>query len=860
MMSTAKNQRTPNILLRQARELRSWSQSYVAQAVDTNAYTVSRWESGTNFPSSSYRIKLCKLFERSAIELGLVRQNLGSISVEGTKADTALTIFDSAIPHLPSPALVGRKKLLVHLKRVLTAEQAAQTLALKGLPGVGKTALAVTLAHDKDVRAAFTGGILWAGLGDQPNVAHLLSRWGKLLGLTSAQTEKLTTVEAMTKALRRVIGTRPMLIVLDDAWSIEVIVALQIGGPRCTYLVTTRQAEVALHVAGNATITVLELSVHKGVTLLTQVAPACKSILNDVQKLVRAVGGLPLALILMGGYIQAETHNLQQRRLLQAVGRLSSAEERLSLAQPLDPTAGLSSIPVGTSFSLQAVIDLSNRHLSEEARSTLRLLAVFPPKPNTFQEDAALAVCATSTNALDELTDAGLVESQGQGYYTLHQTIADYAKTVNDMSNEAREAAKKRMVAFFIQFVVAHCQHYTLLEHEAQNITTALDLAYEQENFSAFARGVNAFAIFWIARGQHSNAEKYLYTAQCIAESIDDARSLAITGIHLARMAELRGEFRYADVIYESRLAAARQSKDVEVISALLTCWSELMIHRGEHSRAKPYLAESMTLARSLHQRSLMAGLFKSLGEVAYAHGEYQAANDHYEEGLQLARANEDSETISALLQNLGAYAVSQHNYRLAHQRYEEGLFYARSIKHQERISALLMNQGFLAIQEHDYALAKKLSYECLELAYEGESRFRIASVLQNLGIIETLQGHYVCATQYFNASYEIACDIKHAWVANETLCEWGELHLKRGEWTFAADKFKRALKAARTMETPELIAIALFGLARAAAGRAEYEQAYRLGKESFELYEKMRDPRDKVVNEWLKRMPPPPH
>ncbi len=453
---------------------------------------------------------------------------------------------------------------------------------------------------------------------------------------------------------------------------------------------------------------------------------------------------------------------------------------------------------------------------------------------------------------LDELIDAGLVESQGQGYYTLHQTIADYAKTVHDMSKAARDAAKERMIAFFVSFAEIHFQQYALLESEARNIATALDFAYEQENFSAFLNGVNAFADFWIVRSQHSTAEKYLYRAQDIAESIGDVRNLALTSVHLARIAELHGELKHANTIYEHGLEAARRSEDDEVICILLTRWSALMVHRSESLRAKPYLAEGMKLASSLQNKSLMARLFKSLGEVAYVHGKYQQRTAYYEEGLRLARACEDNEIISALLQNMGACAVHQHNYQLAHQRFAEGLLHAKSIKHQERISALLMNQGMLAIQEQNYALAKKLSIECLEIAYENKSRFRMASVLQNLGIIETQQAHYVLATQYFNASYEIACDIEHAWVAHETLCEWGELHLKLHEESFASDKFARVLKAARAMEAPELIATALFGLARAAAGRGEYEQAKGWGRESFELYERMGNPRRGEVEGWL--------
>ena len=52
----------PNILLREARELRGWTQKYVAQQIGADRYYLSRWEHGTAFPNAHYRQKLGALF------------------------------------------------------------------------------------------------------------------------------------------------------------------------------------------------------------------------------------------------------------------------------------------------------------------------------------------------------------------------------------------------------------------------------------------------------------------------------------------------------------------------------------------------------------------------------------------------------------------------------------------------------------------------------------------------------------------------------------------------------------------------------------------------------------------------------
>ncbi|MCB0336812.1 MAG: ATP-binding protein, partial [Bdellovibrionales bacterium] len=66
-----------------------------------------------------------------------------------------------------SHSLIGRGNLLRKLRhRLLTGKH----LVLSGMPGVGKTALAIELANDLFVRKHFHDGVLWARLGRKANV------------------------------------------------------------------------------------------------------------------------------------------------------------------------------------------------------------------------------------------------------------------------------------------------------------------------------------------------------------------------------------------------------------------------------------------------------------------------------------------------------------------------------------------------------------------------------------------------------------------------------------------------------------------------------------------------------------------
>lgn len=64
--------RRPNRRLRHEREARGWSQAYVARQLGADANIVSCWESGERKPGPYYHQKLCALFGKSAVELGLL--------------------------------------------------------------------------------------------------------------------------------------------------------------------------------------------------------------------------------------------------------------------------------------------------------------------------------------------------------------------------------------------------------------------------------------------------------------------------------------------------------------------------------------------------------------------------------------------------------------------------------------------------------------------------------------------------------------------------------------------------------------------------------------------------------------------
>src|SRR5581483_5482747 len=224
----------PRLRLTEARTQRGLSQQDVAERIGTTHVNVSRWERGVTKPSPYFRRKLSALFGNTEQELDLLpgqAQGMAPTGASTTPASEAL--YDPAIPLLPAIPLIGRDEDLARLKQRLRAGGSIALTALNGLPGVGKTALSIALAHDPEIRAHFRDGVLWAALGPNPNMPGLLSRWGTLLGVSANQMATLNNYEAWARALRSAIGSRTMLLVIDDAWELEEALTFKVGGPNC---------------------------------------------------------------------------------------------------------------------------------------------------------------------------------------------------------------------------------------------------------------------------------------------------------------------------------------------------------------------------------------------------------------------------------------------------------------------------------------------------------------------------------------------------------------------------------------------------------------------------------------------------
>ena len=581
--------------------------------------TISDWERGKNAPPERFVVlKLIQvLHEHKGIQTVAEANELleagDHYALTRTEKKTlGLEVINLAPQQLRK--LYGRETILKQIKKRLST---GQRVALYGLPGVGKTSLATTIAHNKAILSDFPDGVLWLGLGSKPNLLGELINLGKVLHISTDELGQQTNPRQCARLISQVIGDSRRLIVIDDVWEAQILGFLQeISGENCATLLTTRFAPLAHQFVSNSlyVFSIPELDVETGVTLLTSITPhAVQREPKTSRTLIEAVGGLPLGIVLMGSYLQAHRH--KPHYLSWLLDALQTAQERLALSQVPEDIHHYPSLSSDVPLSLYAMISLSYEALPKKAQHMLRAAAVLPPKPNTFSHETAVTLADAHPATLITLESYSLLEEAGVGRYQLHQVIADYGRLQNP-TEQAR--FHKKAAVYFAQLAYQNRTHekYHLLEVDHTNIITALRWAAVYQQHEALQQGVNALTQTWFG---------------------------------LLGYMDSSGHWRQAQELLENAYQVAQKHADMPVQIALLAKMGAFTLRQANHELAEQQLHTAYQQHQTLSPHADVILEYSHLYEFLFRldeHRDIEAAFTWLEEGLTALADNTTPEAI----------------------------------------------------------------------------------------------------------------------------------------------------------------------------------------------------------------------
>ncbi|MGW0705371.1 BTAD domain-containing putative transcriptional regulator [Streptomyces sp. NPDC002643] len=328
------------------------------------------------------------------------------------KVGVSLPVPGQLPPDLPD--FSGRTAELARLGQRLTAvgRRTAAIVAVTGMGGVGKTALALRLAHH--VRSAYPDGQLYADLGgtapEPRQPGRVLAAFLVALGVPGDSVPR--SPAERSGLLRSLLGGRRMLLVLDDVRGATQVRDLLPGSAGCGVVVTGRSPLAGLPLTDHLR---LEVFAPDEALALLGTALGHDRLAREraaALRLVTACGALPLAVRIAAG-------RLEERPgwTFEALASRLTDERRL-----------LAELRVGD-LAVESVFEAGCRRLSPAQGRAFRLLAA--AGGHTIGPARAAAVLgvdeATAESLLETLVDAALLDSPEPGRYRYHRLLHAFA-------------------------------------------------------------------------------------------------------------------------------------------------------------------------------------------------------------------------------------------------------------------------------------------------------------------------------------------------------------------------------------------------------------------------------------------------
>lgn len=734
--------------------------------------------------------------------------------------------------------------------------------------GIGKTTLAIAIAHDSRVLKHFSDGVLWAGLGKNADVMSLLGQWAEALGVGESIATKVTELER-TQAIKNIIGQRHFLLVIDDAWDIQAAEWLRCGGPNCCHLLTTRVEDIAQQFAGASQVESLPtLSSEAAFDLLCMLAPeAVKADSDTAQYLVEIIGFLPLAIELIGGYLADPKHGgrfIAQQR--QAMSRLSDPEERMKILRER-----LGSHTRGQRVSLKEVIQLSVSDLHPTAQETFYTLGAFASKPTTFSVEAALAVAEVELISLSELINHNLLEQQADDCLAIHQTLADYARIYMPSSKEIRhrmyyldEVNKNREDWNYIDTI------YLQLKYAWKNAPhdmCRLDLIWaariyqdrrglwqdqidwHQVGLTVAPRAVqgtlhNNIGTMFTYKGARGRALESYQCALEIWEAIGEIEGMADTLTNIGVTYDDLGKYEQALESYKRALNMYDQAKKAQKQGIVLNNIGRVYIHLEDYEQALQYYQRVIAIREIEDDKYGMGVTYNNIARVYIEKGDFPAAFTYLQHALEIYREHGVRSGIGTALCNFGYAHLVSGDKQQALLYQQDALAIFKEIDDQPGQALMLERIGLIYEEFEDYAHSVDYYEEAIIILEAIDSSTQLSNVLNKLGFGYHQMGGYQEALKNYKRAVSIAEEIGTQLEMAYPLNNIGKVYSDLGDYLQALEYYRLTLIILENTDDKYLESITHYNIAVASRKQGHFEKAIMELRQAIELAKVVQNPR----------------
>ena len=660
---------------------------------------------------------------------------------------------------------------------------------LAGTAGVGKTALAVRWA--RRAAASFPDGQLYVNLrGYDPGapVAPGDALAGFLRALGLAGEDIPAGEDERAAAYRSLLDGRRMLVVLDNAASVDQARPLLPGSPSCLVVVTSRDSLAGLVARHGARRLALDrLPAPDAIGLLrTLIGDRVDAEPDAATELAAQCARLPLALRVAAELAAASPDS----PLAELAGELAGEQRRLDL---LDAGGD-------ERTAVRGVFSWSYRRLPAGPALVFRLIGLHPGPDFDAYAVAALAGGApdgerapvTATQAKDALAllaRAHLVHPVGPGRYGLHDLLRAYARELAADTDGAdgQRAALTSLFDYYLgvaasamDVLVPAERHYRPrlepIGTPAPELATAARARgwLDAERAVLVAVAVQAAAQGWPAHATRLAAVLYRYLetgghyadavtvhdrAQHAAGLLGDRAAEAMALTNLGIISWRQGRYQQAADYHQRSLAASVAIGDRRGEAMALANLGTVYERRGRYQQAAHCHRQALAAFQSIGERTGEARALGNLGSVAGREGQYERAVDWYQQALAVFRETGDLTGEASALPDLGlAYQrLGRHEeavgcYQRALTLFRETGDRTGEVEARNGVAEVLLATGRPDEARVAYTAARELAGRLGDAYEQARAHSGLAAALHAAGDVGLARHHRSCALELYSA------------------------------------------------------------------------------------------------------------
>ncbi|MGW6455924.1 AfsR/SARP family transcriptional regulator [Streptomyces sp. NPDC055078] len=554
------------------------------------------------------------------------------------------------------PDFTGRASFVRELGGRLAATEGAvmAVSALAGIGGVGKTTLAVHVAHE--ARPHFPDGQLYVDLQGAGNRAAepvaVLGAFLRALGLADSAIPD--SLEERAGLYRSTLAGRRVMVLLDNARDAAQIRPLLPGTAGCAALVTSRVRMVDL--AGAHLVDLDVMSPEEALQLFTRIVGSERvtSERESALDVVAACGFLPLAIRIAASRLAA------RRTWTVSVLAAKLADERRRLDE----------LQAGD-LAVKATFELGYGQLEPGQARAFRLLGLADGPDISLRAAAAvLALPVQETeDLLEALVDTSLLESAAHGRYRYHDLVRLYARACAERDEPPQEsgAALSRLLDFYLATAARVYGierpgdtlpgHLERTEYEGLSFAdrhAALDWLYSEAHCvlacaqQSTADGLlrRAVDLLWAAKDlaeSGANSKQYesaALTARDAARAAGDARTqgrahTTLTNVHL-----VAGRYDEADEQARQAALLAAEAGDPAPVFWANNDRGIIALNQGRHAEAERFLQQAIEDSRTDGNGPGEASALCNLSRLNLFMGRTEQSIDLAQRGLDIYDRN----------------------------------------------------------------------------------------------------------------------------------------------------------------------------------------------------------------------------